>query len=335
MITNKDWYYNLYMDENSNIWAEIVTCRSDKNILEQFMKEKQDRSYRELVFSIWNEMSGYGGNSVFVFKNNENGNLAQQVGMQVKFDDEMANRFKGTDGFTFEMWINFKLHTFFPVMCCLTDRDWNIGFGLFEYTNGNNEENPNTINMFVQDWYQDPNYFTTAPIPDVNEWNHFAGVFSYADNTVRIYRNGQLKNCKTITDHNIQISSDMNLVIGFSDYSGDISYHVIGEFNDIRVWNVARSDTEISEYYNKRITKLNFLNEKEYEGLVFNFYPSVEDTKENIKNKSPNPEYRIEKYDIVDNAATDIATSEVDKMGKSLLSKMWSSAYSTIKKVFK
>ena len=37
-------------------------------------------------------------------------------------------------GMTCELWINFKQHSFFPVMCAITDIGWNNGFGLFEYT---------------------------------------------------------------------------------------------------------------------------------------------------------------------------------------------------------
>ncbi|KAG2373653.1 hypothetical protein C9374_011942 [Naegleria lovaniensis] len=200
-------------------------------------------------------------------------------------------------GFTCEMWVSFSQHSFFPVLCTISDVNWTNGFGLFEYSN-NSMEISDTINWFIHDWYVEDKYFVTTPIPSTNEWVHYAGTFDLTTCVASLYVNGKLVNQKTIPDHGLELNESMQMVIGYSDYCNDIGYHVIGEYTDIRVWNVCRTQEQIQSTMNRRIFKYNFDRKTNLEHLIFNYYPDpILDTRKCIKNKAPNPKYQSKEYD--------------------------------------
>lgn len=82
-----------------------------------------------------------------------------------------------------------------------------------------------------------------APIP--NAWTHFA--FSYDGDTMSIYVNGTLDNKDTITTGD---ENTADLMIGTSS---DCAGLFIGEMDEVRIWNIARSSSEITNSYDVRL----------------------------------------------------------------------------------
>jgi len=100
-----------------------------------------------------------------------------------------------------------------------------------------------------------PNYFHTYFYPPVDTWTHIA-VTRAADTSVNIYVNGQLlshwDSSGPYTDYcfqaitvgaGINVSSGIEYVVRFFE----------GVIDDVRVWDVARSDTDIATYYNRKV----------------------------------------------------------------------------------
>jgi subtilase family serine protease len=80
----------------------------------------------------------------------------------------------------------------------------------------------------------------TLPLPDVP--HHFAGVYDFDHSRLRLYVDGQLAG-ETSATGRLRNYAD-NLFIG--DWNGNSSWHFHhGEIDEVRLWNVARSEADI------------------------------------------------------------------------------------------
>lgn len=78
---------------------------------------------------------------------------------------------------------------------------------------------------------------------DFTQWNHFAFVASQSGNYRRIYHNGvQVRNLSGMA---VYTPADRNLRLGNNNF--------VGELDEVRVWNVARSPEDIAAYYNRTV----------------------------------------------------------------------------------
>ncbi|NOQ28325.1 MAG: T9SS type A sorting domain-containing protein [Bacteroidales bacterium] len=85
---------------------------------------------------------------------------------------------------------------------------------------------------------------TTDEIMVIGTWYHLAGV--YDGSTVKIYVNGVLQSTTEVTGtHSVATGTD--LYIGENPTWGGRNFE--GTIDDIRIWNIARTETEISDYY--------------------------------------------------------------------------------------
>ncbi len=82
----------------------------------------------------------------------------------------------------------------------------------------------------------------------LNEWHHFAGIFD--DGDVRLYVDGQLV-ANVQTDAGPLDHSSSNLTIGGATFGS--TEFIRGDIDDVRIWNYARSATEIANNYNRSI----------------------------------------------------------------------------------
>ncbi|MBC2580009.1 LamG domain-containing protein [Clostridium sp. DJ247] len=88
----------------------------------------------------------------------------------------------------------------------------------------------------------------SVPFTNSNDWNHFA--FTYNGSSLNIYINGILANTFALTG---TINASTNKVfIGKRQYSTDPKY-LNGYVDEVRIWNIARTQSEIQANYNKRI----------------------------------------------------------------------------------
>jgi|GEM_PF-4531486 len=83
----------------------------------------------------------------------------------------------------------------------------------------------------------------------IGQWRYFAG--SYNNGIHKIYVDGQLVDTVTANAGPLQ-HSDSNLTIGGATFS--ISEYFQGDIDEVRIWDYARSDLEISENYNRGLT---------------------------------------------------------------------------------
>jgi hypothetical protein len=86
----------------------------------------------------------------------------------------------------------------------------------------------------------------SSPLPSLNTWYHLAA--TYDGSAIRIYLNGALVNSLPVTG---TISTNGNNLIlgnqpGFSEYFGGVA-------DEFRIWNIARSQTEIQNNMNKQL----------------------------------------------------------------------------------
>lgn len=82
----------------------------------------------------------------------------------------------------------------------------------------------------------------------IGQWTHFAG--TYDGDTVKLYINGKLE--KTVSGLSFN-SSDWLTLGGLQFFNGIQSYYK-GELDELRVWNVSRSEEEIRANMNRTLT---------------------------------------------------------------------------------
>ncbi len=88
----------------------------------------------------------------------------------------------------------------------------------------------------------------TPPISTVNHWYHVAGI--YDGSTIKIYVDGVLQGSALA---NISIGNTAPLTLGFHDMSYFL-YYLTGDLCEIRIWNFARTASEIQADMNLSLT---------------------------------------------------------------------------------
>jgi hypothetical protein len=82
----------------------------------------------------------------------------------------------------------------------------------------------------------------------INRWYHVAGTYDGVN--VRIYIDGVLKGT---TPANITIGNTGLLTFGYHDLPG-VPYYLPGTLDEVRIWNVARTASEIQATMNQTLT---------------------------------------------------------------------------------
>ncbi|MGQ7870927.1 LamG-like jellyroll fold domain-containing protein [Sunxiuqinia sp. sy24] len=129
-----------------------------------------------------------------------------------------------------------------------------------------------TVNMRGDEWNYNPGVKIEA-----DQWVHIAG--TYDGESIKIYKNGELIESKTTSGKIDWTFKPSSLHIGaFKDFNERFVFD--GEIDEVRIWNTARSSSEINEFRNQH------LNGKE-EGLIA-YYNFDTDNNTFIKDHSPN-----------------------------------------------
>lgn len=120
---------------------------------------------------------------------------------------------------------------------CIAAKPLANGFGLFLLAGGNGTE---VDAIFGNS--DDVSGGTVTP----GEWHHAAAVYDSAAGTVTVYLDGECVAEKTgLPPQNLTSASDVNFMIGASQYSTGPGAHFDGRIASVRVWDVARSEDEI------------------------------------------------------------------------------------------
>jgi|GEM_PF-729684 len=94
-------------------------------------------------------------------------------------------------------------------------------------------------------YYYDPcGYQTTSSVPvPLNQWAHVAVTYSYGANTIKLYLNG------------VEVGSGYSgCPYGDYDYIGYASSSFGGRMDEVRIWNIARTQSQIQAQINSSLT---------------------------------------------------------------------------------
>jgi hypothetical protein len=150
---------------------------------------------------------------------------------------------------TLEAWFNIneaKGSTFQSTVLAMDHSEPSNDLGYFLRANGNGQ-----IEWGFGDgqWHEVKSEDGTQ-LFELNTWNHVAGV--YDGNVQKIYLNGNLLATSDPFTATIGIAPTENLFIGNSPAFPDRV--ISGGVAEVRLWNIARSDSEIKEFATQRIT---------------------------------------------------------------------------------
>jgi len=177
-----------------------------------------------------------------------NQSLAQNFALQLDGEDDEINvadatSLNPTDALTVEVWIKADkwenaIHE--GTVICKQVGDPDRGYCLTAAANGKAE-----FTVSINEGWKSA---TTDEIMVVGTWYHLAGV--YDGSTVKIYVNGVLQTTTDVTGvHSVSTGTD--LYIGDNPTWGGRNFE--GIIDDIRIWNVARTETEILENFEKEL----------------------------------------------------------------------------------
>ena len=111
-------------------------------------------------------------------------------------------------------------------------------------------------------WWSDNNVYwsvrngsassTASSVLTIYDWNHIAGTFDGATNTIKLYINGSLVDTETGQPSSTSTNLSNNFHIGLSNGN---TYNN-GKIDEVGIWNTALTSTQIQEIYNGTGTNL-------------------------------------------------------------------------------
>ena len=158
---------------------------------------------------------------------------------------------KPVEAITVEAWI--KPYVFSDWAGIITNLQDNgieeSGYGLFYYPDANGM----AWWISTQDSAHD-NYASFPNISvDLNQWTHLAETYSSTSGEMKLYKNGTLVDSKAITgDINWDYAPDDCRLADYHDDNED--YFLNGAIDEVRIWNVARSEQQIKDSKDLRLS---------------------------------------------------------------------------------
>jgi hypothetical protein len=153
-------------------------------------------------------------------------------------DDYVAitNGFAATNEVTYEAWVNTQFNTDFKSI--LDHDNWNTGAIHFQFSGS-------TLRFDVNGAGDNSCTFSFSQ----NTWYHIAGVYSKTGGYIKFYVNGVLIN--TINPGSMPtIAGSQSISMGA--WGG--ARYFKGAMDDVRIWNVARTQTEIQNNMNNELS---------------------------------------------------------------------------------
>ena len=160
-----------------------------------------------------------------------------------------------TSTFTIEFWLRLHDASNYPTIVA---KDDNVGIGTRAYNVLLYPDNK--IRIIISDGVDKYDYYRYDTAVEIDEWHHWAitcNVGNASATTFEFFKDGTsvgngtseiAGNCSAIVDTSAQFS------IGAVKNNGTEAGFLIGQLDDVRVWNDVRTSTEISNNYQKHLT---------------------------------------------------------------------------------
>lgn len=232
-------------------WVKVVASDSEIPVLENCVLYLDGSIGKYMASDIWYDLSGNGNHGTLNNFAHAEGSGWTDEGLQfngvegTKDDYVDCGNYESldiTDNLTLEAWV--KIGDYFldssTVMCKTYAYRLNVRpqnrYAHFDLWVNNGEEGGSLK------W----NYIDSHYVLPESGWIHLVG--TYADNTVKIYVNGELTVVKDNTDGIINESTEP-LIIGREIIPNRVGYPFVGVIGDIRVYNKALTAAEVLQNY--------------------------------------------------------------------------------------
>lgn len=184
--------------------------------------------------------------------NNNNLLIGTNADVDMFVNNKYVCRFNGTSSYwiassinnynystgTIECWVNLSVLPASGGFMGIIVKQY--AYGLFAYTSG-------TTTYFILYNWSGTSILSNTTI-SINKWYHVAASFQpSASGNSSLYVNGVLETSGTINVFNQSVS----FMIGWSNAAGQ---YFNGYIDEVRVWNVVRTQSQIQQTYNKRIS---------------------------------------------------------------------------------
>jgi len=290
-----------FSDENSILYKIIIQKYLQKD--EQYMRdiiEKQGLSYRRSLKQIIKNNNNPRGVGTYVFETQQPKHYFGFCRLDPK-KTELSQRDQfSLNNFTMEMWFEHKGISI-PILMSVMDKMHALGLGV-TFANG-------YCSLFVGN----PSHIIEGSylyLGNYSSWSHVYMSVSTVGRNVNISL-GVDGSASTVTIRKDELpfkdDDDYELVF----WSNFMRKPIYGSFTEIRVWNRCLSAMEIEsgDAKYKRLTP--FLKSAAYKGLLYYFYPDVEDINaRQVSNKSP-----IEKFRTATNSSLTVKRIDIAKYG--------------------
>jgi uncharacterized protein (DUF2141 family) len=144
------------------------------------------------------------------------------------------DQFAGKTTFTIEAWVNRSTTGSLHTIASNYNSSYPILFRI--------------DNDFIRLFVNTGTFVTGTTILNTGVWYHVAGVYDGTD--LKVYVNGQLESS---VNYSIPLTASSNELRIGGGIANNTEYFP-GDITEVRMWNIARSDAEISANYNKQLT---------------------------------------------------------------------------------
>jgi hypothetical protein len=144
------------------------------------------------------------------------------------------DQFAGKTTFTIEAWVNRSATGSLHTIASNYNSSYPILFRI--------------DNDFIRLFVNTGTFVTGTTILNIGVWYHVAGVYDGTD--LKVYVNGQLESSLNYSIPLTFTSNELKIGGGISNNTE----YFPGDITEVRMWNIARSDAEISANYNKQLT---------------------------------------------------------------------------------
>lgn len=164
-------------------------------------------------------------------------------------------------------------------------------------------------------------YMTTGTSDIKNKWVNISGTMDVASKSASLYVNGDLLSTVTFSSMSLVSNITNGLSIGWHQGDAGIRYPFNGKIDDVRFYNRALSQSEISPIYNEnkcyqtisvtdtlRISRLTGYNSIPQDFGTLKLYPNPTKDILNISISDPSANYSIK---ILNNSGTSVFTSNL------------------------
>ncbi|MFY0625047.1 MAG: T9SS type A sorting domain-containing protein [Reichenbachiella sp.] len=166
-------------------------------------------------------------------------------------DDKIVTGYipPATNALTIELWMKPAKTSYSRVISSYQGSSSVLAGELAIDTYDANVNNGKALRLIVSGVGNNTFSFGVPNVLTLNEWNHVAAIFD--NGVIKLYVNGDIVGTSASATFSSLPLSASNIVIGEDRIQGGAAEYYEGQMDDVRIWSVARSATEISTYKNQ------------------------------------------------------------------------------------